>query len=783
MGNFSRDPKTRLIEAVTKHYVGVRLQQGVPILDADWNEMEDLRKYELKSLIRQFIGDGVPTGNDGFSINALAGNGVGTIVLKSAMPGVGYSSLDIDFTNSTGAATLGFLPGRAYSQHPGSSPARLTGNATEPFNLSEGMTITVKANGKEGETITFKGTDFAEISRATAAEVVQVINSNLTRAIAETGSGNDFLISGGDGTSEGAGRILAEGEEVINETDLTYSSQSLYENTALAGQWNVPVIPPLTGPSGSDRQDIVYIDVWEREILAEEDDQIVQPAIGIETAIRLKREWAIRVAPSAADLSGITRIANHRYLILARLNRKVTDGNMITEVSISDMRKRQLKLADAVVSPIFVKGPFGIDKVNPGLFVNMLRSISQVYLSLMESDYFLGDYFNDVTAVESVRLLRAFQDIRNLAESGITDVALQRFDNTAALRFMLRLFQVQRDLVDSMRLLTNGITRRGTRILLDTMETWLEGDGASVPGLRKNVMPGETPDLGNAYDAQIFINNELGRRVGVLPRGLLEIQFVSATSSIINPGASYELIYSIKSILNVDETIELAITDTNKVFNFTFKDLNENPNHPGDLSKSVILLQKDQKQNIAFNLVVPHALPPGTQSRIIFNARSKRNPDGIDFANVEISVMVGSRINIPAAGLQLMLLFPEINLATDVVPVGKASDGNHVIFRLAVSHLVNMAIEEEFVFTVDFIGNSDAFEVLGAATLNPFNLPGAIQGDGSIKPESVIMPVGATNTAVDGQASLMVVRLAKTDITLPQPFYRELHIRIVANII
>jgi hypothetical protein len=37
MGNFSRDTFDKL-----KHYVGVRLQQGVPIVDADWNELEDI---------------------------------------------------------------------------------------------------------------------------------------------------------------------------------------------------------------------------------------------------------------------------------------------------------------------------------------------------------------------------------------------------------------------------------------------------------------------------------------------------------------------------------------------------------------------------------------------------------------------------------------------------------------------------------------------------------------------------------------------------------------------
>ena len=65
MGNFSRDTFDRL-----KHYVGVRLQKGVPLVDADWNEQEDIRRYELQAFLKWFVGDGVPADNDGFSIQA-----------------------------------------------------------------------------------------------------------------------------------------------------------------------------------------------------------------------------------------------------------------------------------------------------------------------------------------------------------------------------------------------------------------------------------------------------------------------------------------------------------------------------------------------------------------------------------------------------------------------------------------------------------------------------------------------------------------------------------------
>ncbi|GAA4699508.1 hypothetical protein GCM10023263_41390 [Phytohabitans rumicis] len=46
----------------------MRLQQGVPIVDADWNELDDVRKFELRAFLKWYVGDGIPAGNDGFRV-------------------------------------------------------------------------------------------------------------------------------------------------------------------------------------------------------------------------------------------------------------------------------------------------------------------------------------------------------------------------------------------------------------------------------------------------------------------------------------------------------------------------------------------------------------------------------------------------------------------------------------------------------------------------------------------------------------------------------------------
>jgi hypothetical protein len=51
-----------------RRYVGVRLQQGVPLVDADWNELDDIRRFELRAFVKWFVGDGVPEGTNGYRI-------------------------------------------------------------------------------------------------------------------------------------------------------------------------------------------------------------------------------------------------------------------------------------------------------------------------------------------------------------------------------------------------------------------------------------------------------------------------------------------------------------------------------------------------------------------------------------------------------------------------------------------------------------------------------------------------------------------------------------------
>lgn len=74
MGNYSSDPNATLQSALDRGYSRVRFQQGKPILDRELNLAADLADPER--MAQQYLGDGVPAGNQGFQITGLnvAGN-------------------------------------------------------------------------------------------------------------------------------------------------------------------------------------------------------------------------------------------------------------------------------------------------------------------------------------------------------------------------------------------------------------------------------------------------------------------------------------------------------------------------------------------------------------------------------------------------------------------------------------------------------------------------------------------------------------------------------------
>jgi len=85
-GNFSNNGVDTFDPS--NQYLGLRLQQGVPLLDRDWNELYDIRLHLDRELRRHYLGAGVPD-LDGFAIRPI-GSGAQDDVLISA----GHCSVD-----------------------------------------------------------------------------------------------------------------------------------------------------------------------------------------------------------------------------------------------------------------------------------------------------------------------------------------------------------------------------------------------------------------------------------------------------------------------------------------------------------------------------------------------------------------------------------------------------------------------------------------------------------------------------------------------------------------
>ena len=211
MGNFSRNTFDPL-----KNYVGVRLQQGVPVLDADWNELNDVTRQELYDAFSLTFADGIQPGSSDLEVRSRP----------------------------------------------------------EP---------------------------------------------------------NDFDVF--------AGAALVRGRLVRVRNNLRYSTQP-WTNPQRATRDGVAVIPPLTTPPGPPegappRIDIVYLDVWDREVGSAEDTNLINPAIGVETCVRIKREAAVRVAEGTTTLPSAP--AGHAFLPLALLRRPRTQAE-ITSQQIENRR-------------------------------------------------------------------------------------------------------------------------------------------------------------------------------------------------------------------------------------------------------------------------------------------------------------------------------------------------------------------------------------------------------------------------------------------------------------
>ncbi|MBB6253162.1 IPT/TIG domain-containing protein [Nitrospirillum iridis] len=255
----------------------VRLQQGVPIVDADWNELDDIRKFELRAFLKWYVGDGIPDGSDGFRIDATG--------------------------------------------------------ATDDFIIRAG--VAPAAPGTTNYAIALRNT----------------------------------------------GRCIADGLDVLIQADISYKGQALFTAPGPDGAPKIQPIPVLNGNV------LVYLDISERLVTAQEDPSLVLSGLGTESCARMRREWCVRTrvgttipAPGDTDF-----IAGHVYYGLAVIARQLitpTTAVAILQTAITDIRhkglsisaleKRLAKLESLLLLPAF-SAPGGQLVPKTGLVGNVVK--------------------------------------------------------------------------------------------------------------------------------------------------------------------------------------------------------------------------------------------------------------------------------------------------------------------------------------------------------------------------------------------------------------------------
>lgn len=429
MGNFSQDPQTRASDALTKHYVGVRQQQGVPMVDADWNLLEDLRRSEMETVGSFFIGSGVPAGSDGFNISAAV-------------------------------------------------------------------------------------------------------------------QANDFNIS--------PGLIMVSGKLTRNDNAVRYTTQPLF------GKPIDTPLPALATPA-ADKQFLVYLDVWEREVDSQEDSGLVDARIGVETAIRLKREWAVRVARMPEDVPGLSAPpAGHVFLVLAQLNRHAVAN--ITSDMIQDLRNTQL----SVLRKVEVRDNTGTVRVDEARFSNMMLNTRKQYLNFV---HYISTTFNppfSPLSSSEVLGLQAGHNVAQAADAALAQANALTLANQGALAVLRQIYDAQEFFLTIWQthvLLLGSPTKKyaSYQALFNRLDDRLNKQNVPatlLTGLKPALDAG---DLISAADTQEEIIRLIGTGANTVTRGSIQLAYSNAPPGNLTTGNVAQFQFTLTSATTQADSYTVTI--------------------------------------------------------------------------------------------------------------------------------------------------------------------------------------------------------------------------------
>jgi hypothetical protein len=398
------------------------------LLDADWNELEDLRRYELETVSTWFIGDGVPVGSDGFHIFAV--------------------------------------------------------NVANDFGIREGACI-------------------------------------------------------------------VSGKVTVNAAEVRYTTQPHFGDASLN-----PLLPALTTP-GAAAESIVYLDVWEREVNSMEDTTLVDTRIGLETTVRVMREWAVRVAQVPGDLALLDNPpAGHLFYRLARLKR-LGGNDRITAPMIEDLRDTQLSIRRRV-EVLNSLGTIVIDNSHFRLLLETTRNNVQAFIRYITTEFNLIS--TPMTAAEILGI-EAATHITRPAEAGLALLGSSVLANRGALGVLRQLYDAENGFMEVWRdtvLMLGGTPKKYATYqnFITRLDQRLHTTTGTNPGLLPAL---EAEDL----EAATFIQDEIARLFGEasasIPRGNIDVFLSKSPSGNLVAGQVVTFEFTARSFATLADTYTVKL--------------------------------------------------------------------------------------------------------------------------------------------------------------------------------------------------------------------------------
>lgn len=185
--------------------------------------------------------------------------------------------------------------------------------------------------------------------------------------IVGTGATNDFTITGGDGTENGAGRFFVNGFAITLLSNTTYNNQASVSGAAAPAALTTP---------GVNRTDEVYLELYFDEIDGTEDATLIDPSFGFETERRIKGIWAVKVAEGGTTPANFTDGNGRLHYTekIATLARTASTAT-ISAGMVTDNRKK-LKWEDGNISNAITTAGLAVNYSDLTLLYNAIATIA-----------------------------------------------------------------------------------------------------------------------------------------------------------------------------------------------------------------------------------------------------------------------------------------------------------------------------------------------------------------------------------------------------------------------